>query len=145
MSPGFLCWSEPTVNNNNQLKGLKCMRNFYTACLKGGRKILQHQEDPRRCILNPTAICFLYSVYIVQRVVLVPKSQDLLSTARICIAERQEDPSTMQTAFTKKILIQGTNWTKIATGHSVCDHDNIHQQLRQAPGGVLPYITYKGM
>ena len=23
----------------------------------------------------------------------------------------------------------------MATGHSICDHDNIHQQLRLAPGG----------
>lgn len=128
MSPGFLCWSEPTVNNNNQLKGPKYMKNFYAAYLKGGRKILQHQEDPRRQILHASATCFLSSVYIVQRVVLVPKCQDLLSTARICIAERQEDPSmspsTMLTAF--------TNRTKIAIGHSVCNHDNIRQHLRLA-------------
>ena len=37
----------------------------------------------------------------------------------IFLAERQDDPSTMLTAFARKTLVLGTNRTKIAAGRSM--------------------------
>lgn len=52
-----------------------------------------------------------YPVYM-QRVVVV-------HSARIFLAERQEDPSTMYTAFARKNLVLGVNQIKMAVGRSV--------------------------
>ena len=75
------------IVSNPKLKG----------CLHEGRKILVPGRSQRAD--HPSAICFLYSVYM-QRVVLVPN-------ARIFLAERQEDPGTRKILAPCKLLSLG--------------------------------------
>ena len=65
-----------------------------------------------------------------QRVVLVPSAR--IFQVLGLVAERQEDASTMLTAFARKVLVLKTNQTKMAANPCVGNQGNIGRQFRLA-------------
>ena len=73
---------------------------------------------------HPITICFVYLVYM-QRVVLVPSARIFLVLASSYkMYKLQKDHSIMLTAFVRKILVLGTNQTKMVSGRLVSNHSN---------------------
>ena len=74
-----------------------------------------YMERGRSKANHPSAICFLFSVYMQ----LVPNAKIFL-VIRIFLAERCEgDPYTMNIAFAGKIIVVGTKRKKMASVRSV--------------------------